>query len=70
MEGFGTYNYENGEYYIGHFKNNLRHGQGIYYYKNGKIKYDGEWINNKREGNNSRSNYKKSIIIQANIKMI
>ena len=27
--------YENGEYYIGEFKNDLRHGKGILYHKNG-----------------------------------
>ena len=42
--------YEDGSYYIGKFKNNLRNGKGIEYYKNGNIKYDGEYINDKREG--------------------
>ena len=47
-EGNGKYIYENGEYYIGEFKNGLKHGKGIEYYKNGNIKYDGYFINGKR----------------------
>ena len=42
---------ENGVYYIGHFKNGLRNGKGIEYYSNGNIKYEGDWINDKYEGN-------------------
>ena len=43
--------YENGEYYIGEMLNGLRHGKGIDYYKNGNIKYDGNFVNGKYEGN-------------------
>jgi len=43
--------YENGEYYIGEWLNNLKHGKGTYYYKNGNIKYEGDFIKNKFEGN-------------------
>ena len=39
--------YKNGEYYIGQWKNNLRHGEGILYYANGEIKQKGNW----KEGN-------------------
>ena len=46
-EGNGKYIWENGEYYIGQFKNGLSHGKGTMYYSNGKIKYEGDWINNK-----------------------
>ena len=42
---------EDGEYYIGQWKNGLKHGKGIYYYKNGNIKYDGDFVNDKYEGN-------------------
>ena len=34
FEGYGKYIWENGEYYIGQFVNNLRHGKGILYYNN------------------------------------
>ena len=49
FEGYGRYNYENGEYYIGQWHNGLRHGKGKKYYKNGKIKFDGNFINDKRD---------------------
>ena len=44
-EGNGKYIFEDGEYYIGEFKNDKRNGKGIEYYKNGNIKYEGEFIN-------------------------
>ena len=50
-EGNGKYIYENGEYYIGQFKNDLKHGKGIIFYENGNIKYDGEFINDNYKGN-------------------
>ena len=31
--------------------NDKRHGKGIIYYKNGNIKYDGDFVNGKFEGN-------------------
>ena len=53
--------YEDGEYYIGQFKNGLRHGKGTMYYSNGNIMYEGDWVNDKREGNgkyiDENSNY-------------
>ena len=48
-EIYGKYIFENGEYYEGKFKNDLRNGQGILYYKNGNIKYEGEFINDEFE---------------------
>ena len=50
MEGIGRYNYDNGEYYIGQFKDDSRNGKGIYYYKNGKIKFDCEWYDDQIQG--------------------
>ncbi len=38
------------KYYIGKFKHGLRNGRGILYYKNGKIQYEGDWINDTAEG--------------------
>ena len=46
----GKYIYEDGEYYIGEFKNCLFHGKGIFYYSNGNILYDGEFVKNEFEG--------------------
>ena len=42
---------EEGEYYIGQFKNGLRNGKGTDYYQNGDILYDGDFVDDKREGN-------------------
>ena len=36
---------------IGEWKNGLRNGKGTYYYANGKMKYEGDYINDKFEGN-------------------
>ena len=51
FDGNGKYIWENGEYYIGQYKNGLRNGKGIEYYSNGNIQYEGDWVNNKPEGN-------------------
>ena len=45
MEGEGRYNEEKGEYYIGHFSNNVKNGKGREYYSNRKLKYEGDYIN-------------------------
>ena len=52
-EGNGKCIWENGEYYIGQYKNGLFNGKGIEYYSNGKIKYEGDFINDKFVGNSS-----------------
>ena len=44
-EGNGKYIYEDDRYYIGQFKNNAPNGKGIEYDKNGKIIFDGNWVN-------------------------
>ena len=44
------YYYENGEYYIGSFKEGKRNGKGIEYYEKDKIKYDGNYLNNWYDG--------------------
>ena len=46
--------YENGDRYIGEFKNKKRNGKGIMYYsknnENNREKYEGEWKDGKMEG--------------------
>ena len=46
-EGKGKGIWENGEYYIGQWKNGLRNGKGTLYNKNGDIIQKGNWINDK-----------------------
>ena len=46
-DGKGKYIDEKGYLYEGEFKNGLKHGKGILYYKNGNIKYEGEFSNGK-----------------------
>ena len=50
IEGKGKYIWEDGDYYIGEFKDGLKNGKGTSYYSNGKIKYEGNFLNNKFEG--------------------
>ena len=45
----GTFTFENGDEYIGEYKNGKRHGQGTYTAVNGD-KYVGEWKNNRGNG--------------------
>jgi hypothetical protein len=47
--GFGTWQYANGDKYEGTWVNQKMHGSGTYYYKNGDI-YKGGFKNNKLEG--------------------
>ena len=41
---------ENGDFYIGEWKKGLKHGKGIDYYKNGNIKYEGDFMKGKYDG--------------------
>ena len=50
FEGNGKEFFEDGEYYIGQYKNGLRHGKGIEYYSNGNIKYKGNFVNDEKNG--------------------
>ena len=42
--------YEDGQYYLGEFKNGLKHGKGKLFYKNGNIEYEGDFLEGKFEG--------------------
>lgn len=48
--GEGVFVYDNGDCYEGDNKNNIRHGDGIMYYKNWGEKYSGNWVNDNRVG--------------------
>ncbi|KAL4513078.1 hypothetical protein ABPG72_017763 [Tetrahymena utriculariae] len=52
QEGFGVFEWRNGQRYEGYFKNNFKNRKGIFYY-NGTSnieKYDGEQVNDQQEG--------------------
>ena len=49
-EGNGKFIEKEGEYYIGEFKNGLKHGKGKEYRKSGVLIYEGDFVNGKREG--------------------
>ena len=50
--------FDNDDYYIGELINNLKQGKGIIYYKNGNIKYEGDFNDDKYEGNGKYINEK------------
>jgi len=53
LEGNGKWfcGCECGKYYIGQFKNGLKHGKGIMYNKNKKVMLEGDWVNGEFVGN-------------------
>ena len=46
---FGTWTWEDGDEYVGEWRDDTRHGQGTYNYANGDT-YNGEWRNGKKHG--------------------
>ena len=48
--GQGTAKYDNGDIYEGDFQDGHRLGNGIYRYMKSGHKYDGEWLNNVKQG--------------------
>ena len=61
MEGLGEYKYTNGDKFVGYYKNDLKHGRGIYYFSNG-IVLKGRWIKGKKEGDFIYTNEKEKKI--------
>ena len=49
MHGKGRLAYEDGNVYIGNFKNDQRSGYGLFVWSDGK-RYDGPWQENKQHG--------------------
>ena len=49
-EGNGKFIYNNGEFYVGQFKNNKFNGKGVLFYDKTKIKYEGDFFNDKYNG--------------------
>ena len=52
QEGRGKYIWENGEYYIGDWKNDKKNGYGTIFLNNGRIKYQGNFIDDNFIENN------------------
>ena len=50
MKTNGKVKYQNGEYYIGQFLKGKKHGKGKVFYDDDKIKYDGDFFNDEKEG--------------------
>jgi hypothetical protein len=46
--GYHIYTYENGSKYEGEWKDNKRHGKGIFYDSDGSKHYEGYWKSNKK----------------------
>jgi len=49
INGYGSYNFDNGDLYVGTWKNGSKHGNGNYYWKSGKV-YCGEFKEGKFDG--------------------
>ena len=49
MEGLGKYTLSEGEFYYGHFKNNIPNGHGIRKFANGDL-YDGQYVDGYQTG--------------------
>ena len=64
-EGDGKYFFKDGNYYIGKFKDDQQNGKGILYNKNGKIMYEGNFINGYIEGKNEIHSSKWHILYKS-----
>ena len=51
--GIGTYTYDNGNKYVGNWKNGERHGEGTFFGESGSI-YQGGWNDGIREGKETK----------------
>jgi hypothetical protein len=47
--GRGTYQFDNGNKYVGDFRRSIMHGKGTVYFANGN-RYNGDWVGGLREG--------------------
>ena len=50
VQGNGKYTFPNGDYYIGSLKNGLPDGKGTRYTPDGKIRYQGDFVNGCSQG--------------------
>jgi len=47
--GHGTFVWNNGDEYVGEWRNGEKHGHGVHYFSDGE-RYDGEWRDGKKHG--------------------
>ena len=57
-----------GDYYIGQLKDGKMHGKGKLYFKNGNIKYEGDFANDKKEGTGTYFYFNRECFIFENHK--
>jgi len=50
FEGYGKCTYKSGDYYIGQWSDNKKHGKGVIYDKYNKIKFEGNFVKGNIEG--------------------
>lgn len=50
FSGFGLYVNSNGDYYLGEWENGKSNGQGLLAIGKDTVKYNGSWVDNKKEG--------------------
>ena len=62
MEGLGEFKYKNGDRFVGNYKNDTKHGRGVYYFQNG-ITLKGRWIKGRKEGDFLFCNEKEKISV-------
>ena len=48
-DGMGRLNYKDGRYFIGMFKNGMKHGKGCIISRQGKILSEGEYVMNEKQ---------------------
>jgi hypothetical protein len=53
INGYGVYEFNNGDKYEGNFSYGVMNGRGKYDYANPKASYNGLWVEGKREDNNA-----------------
>jgi len=64
------YFFQNGEYYIGQLKNKLPNGKGKQYDSKGTLRYYGDWVNGKYEGNGTYYLEDGSLLYIGQFKMV
>ena len=62
--GSGTYKFQNGQKYVGEYREGKREGKGVIYNSDGSISYEGEWMNGLPNGKGVMHN-KRGLVIES-----